>query len=464
MIWLLACVPVEKPGSSTDSPKDSPETSVECPNPDSIVVEGEAIPGQTLKLRLDNGSPAEWTVPVGTLGGDAGEATWALPLDLAENTAETLMIQAQPQLGEACPTAPLSASVTVDWPETSRAVILYNPGIEGSEEVARAYAEFRSVPEENLCAISAANLDVLTEAELPALVDAVMACVGPQIQYLVPVYGVPYKVEGRISDISGNGVYVTTSLDALLFLGPDAATQRGALYNPLYLPGNSVTAEYTSYQPYGQWLAEHRRHYYLVTRIDGADKDAALALIDRTRIAESGERSGTVYVDGRFGDTPPATDESGSYEAGEWNMWGTRRIFEADGRWPVVWDGNEAEFGTAPAPESCPDALFYAGWYSFYHYNDAFTWAPGAIGGHLDSCSACDIRSNGTWAGGALQRGITATFGAVNEPYVAGMPEYDQFFLYLLDGANFAEAAYESTNVAAWMMVWVGDPFYRPFP
>jgi hypothetical protein len=88
---------------------------------------------------------------------------------------------------------------------------------------------------------------------------------------------------------------------------------------------------------------------------------------------------------------------------------------------------------------------------------------PGAIGGHLDSCSACDLRG-GTWSAEALKRGITATFGAVNEPYVAGMPEYDQLFLYLTRGANFGEAAYESTQLSLWMMVFVGDPLYRPFP
>ena len=126
-------------------------------------------------------------------------------------------------------------------------------------------------------------------------------------------------------------------------------------------------------------------------------------------------------MDGNRGDTEPTTDAPGSYEAGEWNMWGTRRLFEDLQWYPVVWDGNAEEFGTAPAPESCPDALYYAGWYSYYNYNDAFEWAPGAIGGHLDSCSACDLRS-GTWSAEALTRGITATFGAVGEPYVAGMP------------------------------------------
>ena len=38
-----------------------------------------------------------------------------------------------------------------------------------------------------------------------------------------------------------------------------------------------------------------------------------------------------------------------------------------------------------------------------------------------------------------------------------------QFFLYLLQGASYGEAAYESTPAGAWMMVWVGDPLYRPY-
>ena len=37
----------------------------------------------------------------------------------------------------------------------------------------------------------------------------------------------------------------------------------------------------------------------------------------------------------------------------------------------------------APAPVTCPDALYYAGWYQYYHYNDAFTWTIGAIGGQV---------------------------------------------------------------------------------
>jgi uncharacterized protein (TIGR03790 family) len=288
------------------------------------------------------------------------------------------------------------------------------------------------------------------------------------VHYLVPVYGVPYKLSDRIHDISGSGTAVTVSLDAVMVYGRVARTWTSAVYNPMYQEGDSLAAVYSPYVPFGQLREESGDDYFLVARMDGADADAALDLVARAgeaqALADAGALAGTVYVDGRYGDTAPSSDEWGSYESGEWNMWGMRAAFEEDGRFPVVWDGNDAEFGTEPAPLSCPDALFYAGWYSYYHYNDAFTWAPGAIGGHLDSCSACTIREGGTWSAEALERGITATYGAVNEPYVAGMPEYDQLHRSLLEGASYGEAAYESTIIGAWMMVFVGDPLYRPFP
>ena len=215
---------------------------------------------------------------------------------------------------------------------------------------------------------------------------------------------------------------------------------------------------------------------YLVTGIDVVDQQhrglvdmlnqaaPVLAQSSGQALADAGALSGTVYVDAKSGATAPATDEFGSYDSGDWNMWGTAAVFDEAGLYPVVFDTEASEFGTDPSPSWCDDALYYAGWYSYYNYNDAFAWTVGAVGGHLDSCSACSLRDGLTWSSGALERGITATFGAVSEPYVAGMPEYDQLFLYLLQGADFAEAGYEATQLSRWMMVWVGDPLYRPYP
>ena len=438
------------------------------------------VPGTVLDVSADI-DPADrdfsltWSVSSGTLGDPTSpETTWTLDPTLARYRGEPAWIEAELVPGaDGCgePTTE-HADVTVDWPEGHRVVVLWNPEVKGSQDVAEAYAALRDVPESNLCAVSYGDSTTLAGADLAAFTEALGAClasVGEHVQVLAPVYGVPYKVSDRIRDLGGGGI-TTVSLDALLVYGTQAPLFDRTESNPIYQGGSSRAGDYDPYVPFStlqEQLLEDEGTLYLVTRLDGADVEEALAVVDRASLArdlaEAGSLEGIVYVDGNRGDTPPSSDVAGSYESGEWNMWGTRYVFEDAGIYDVVWDGNAEEFGTKPAPTSCPDALYYAGWYSYYHYNDAFTWAPGAIGGHLDSCSACSLRDHATWSSAALGRGITATFGAVGEPYVSGMPEYDQFFLYLLQGASYAEAAYESTRVSRWMMVWVGDPLYRPY-
>lgn len=455
---LLACVPTH---DSAPAPVDDSAAPCELGE---IAVTGDAVPGQVLTLTA--GAEATWTVSAGTLSAETGVSVqWTLPTDIAADIPEELSAEAT-----GCD-ATASVDIEADWPLAARTLVLYNPAIEGSEEVARYYAAFREIDDAALCGVEAADYTTLAGADWEAYVGAVTACadaVGPHVQYVVPVYGVPYKVDSRIEDIGGSGSIATVSLDALLFYGEGGVAYTSAQYNPVYRDGDSTTYTWDPYKPFGQLRKRFDEARWIVARIDGADAQAAMDLVDRTAAAEAlaakGALAGIVYVDGEYGDVEPdPAADFGSYEWGEWNMWGTREVFEQLGTYDVVWDGNAEEFGTDPAPLTCPDALYYAGWYEYYNYNDAFTWNTGAIGGHLDSCSACDLRS-GTWAAEALARGITATFGAVNEPYVAGMPEYDQLFLYLTQGATYGEAAYESTVLGAWMMVFVGDPLYRPYP
>ncbi len=400
---------------------------------------------------------------------DSGSVPGESPADSPLDTSESQ--PSESGLHETGDTAPPPDPIT----EAERVLLIYDPGFEGSLEVAQAYSEYRGVPDEQLCGVEATSSTTITSEEFTTWVGQVEDCIDAvehDLHYLLPVYGVPYRVSGHIDDIGGEGDTATVSLDALLFLGEVAAEIDNAIYNPAWREGDSSTGSYDAYVPWEDLLPTIEQDIgvpaWMVTRIDGASVDEALALVDRSMeaqaLADSGTLDGIVYVDGRYGDSEPSSDEFGSYESGEWNMWGTRTIFESLGRYDVVWDGNSEEFGTEPAPTECPDALYYTGWYSYNNYNDAFEWAPGAIGGHLDSCSACDIRGSTSWSANALQRGITATFGAVSEPYVAGMPEYDQFFLYLLQGASYGEAATQSTRIALWMMMWVGDPLYRPYP
>ncbi len=468
LLWLCLLVGCATATSEDTAPApvdtaDPVDTVPDCAVPTGITFTGELIPGQTVAFAIESaGDPGEitWSVSGASEPGSiAADGTWTIPAGIADRFSEDLTVSAT-----ACGTT-VTLDVDVDWPEAHRVIVVYNPAAEGSLEVAEAYATFRNVPAEQLCAIETTTSDTLAGADYPAFLDAVVACTTPHTFYVVPVWGVPYKVSDRVKDLAYDNV-VTVSLDALLFGGPQSVNLSKVDYNPAYIDGDSASGEYDPYKPWAKLVVKVGG--WIVTRIDGASSADAIALVDRTREAEEAVADGTldgiVYVDGNRGDTPPAdVVDFGSYEWGEWNMWGTRRVFEGVGAYDVVWDGNAEEFGTAPAPLTCPDALYYAGWYSFWNYNDCFDWTVGAIGAHLDSCSACDIRNPGTWSGSALLDGITATFGAVNEPYVAGMPEYDQFFYDLLQGANFGEAAYESTVVSYWMMVWVGDPLYRPY-
>jgi uncharacterized protein (TIGR03790 family) len=445
----------------------------ECPAPPSAIeVIGSVAPGATLGLRVDvgDGATVAWSADLGTIDPSGAEVEWVLPADSALHVAELAMATAVVSVA-GCPDVTLEGPIRIDRPLADRTVVITNPNAPGSTDVGDHYAAFRGIAEDHLCPVPASDPTVLPGADYEAWIDAVLGCVdalGEHIHYLVPVYGVPYKVSGRIGDLANPANIVTVSLDALAAYGEGSKAMTQTQFNVFYRPGNSMTGEYDPLVPFGELRAANAFDYFLVARIDGADADAAMALVDRTEaaeaLAEKGTLAGTVYVDGNRGVPHPTTDGFGSYESGEWNIIGVENVFVADDRYDVVADYNSEEFGTAPAPLTCPDALYYAGWYSFGHYNDAFSWNVGAIGGHLDSCSACDIRGATDWSAQALRKGITATFGAVNEPYVAGMPEYDQFFAYLLAGATYGEAAYESTRVGAWMMVWIGDPLYRPYP
>jgi uncharacterized protein (TIGR03790 family) len=57
---------------------------------------------------------------------------------------------------------------------------------------------------------------------------------------------------------------------------------------------------------------------------------------------------------------------------------------------------------------------------------------------------------------------VTATFGAVAEPYVEGYTRGDVFFDRFWSGKfTFAEAMFMATPTVRWMMSGIGDPLYR---
>jgi uncharacterized protein (TIGR03790 family) len=497
-LWLAACASKDDargPADSAtdDSAPDDSATDESCTLIGAISLSSTDVilPSAPVTASVESaGSGREYTVAWSASNGElaaatASTVTWMLGDSVAVHGPESLTIAAEAS-SDGCEPQTVEATLDADWPDNERTVVIYNPSVLGSMDVAIHYKAFRDIPDKGMCPIATTATSTLAATDFAPWIQHQQICLDQlagRARYVVPVFGVPFEVAGVVKDLVYE-TYVTTSLDAHMVFGDAAlalldAAEDYPTHNPAYLQGDSDTQTYAPYTPFADlWTAIAKDaafadagvapQYYMVGRIDGSSIDAALDLVDRTaaaeKLARSGALEGIVYVDGRYGDEPPDSDFTGSYEAAEWNMWGTRYLFEDLGWYDVVWDGNDEEFGTAPAPTECPDALYYAGWYSYDHYNGCFEWAPGAIGGHLDSASAGDVRSGTNWTHHALEAGITATFGAVEEPYVVGMPEYDQFFFFLTSGATFGEAAYESTLMAQWMMVWVGDPLYRPYP
>ncbi len=103
---------------------------------------------------------------------------------------------------------------------------------------------------------------------------------------------------------------------------------------------------------------------------------------------------------------------------------------------------------------------------------------PGAVGAQLTSFTALTIRTpanpdpamrelaNVRWAGNwvprMLEEGVTATWGATNEPYATFFAPGGNVFDHLWAGYNFGDSFYIAQNALRWVMVAVGDPLYSP--
>ncbi len=61
-----------------------------------------------------------------------------------------------------------------------------------------------------------------------------------------------------------------------------------------------------------------------------------------------------------------------------------------------------------------------------------------------------------------LEEGVTATWGAVDEPYANFYARGPNVFDHMWAGYNFGDSFYIAENALRWVMVAVGDPLYAP--
>jgi len=196
----------------------------------------------------------------------------------------------------------------------------------------------------------------------------------------------------------------------------------------------------------------------MVCRLDGPAPQIAKSLIDKALAAEKTGLKGTAYIDSGYA---IGKDKDSAYAKFDEYLIQTAGNLKHRKGIKVVENRTKDLFALG----ACPDTAIYCGWYSLQKYVDAFDFVDGAIGYHIASWEAIDIRDpNSTqWCPAMLKDGITATLGPVAEPYLNAFPKPNEFFNELFNGYCLVEAYYRTKPFNSWQMILIGDPLYRPF-
>jgi len=196
----------------------------------------------------------------------------------------------------------------------------------------------------------------------------------------------------------------------------------------------------------------------MVCRLDGPDEKIVKGLVDKAIAAEEMGLRGVAYIDSRG-----IEDDKKPYSPGHFDK--SLRDLAVFTRLRTEMVVKQERTEKLFTPGACPRTAIYCGWYSLKKYIDAFDFVDGAIGYHISSLEAVDLRdpNSSQWCPAMLADGITATLGAVAEPYLHSFPEPRAFFLELFNGHCLVEAYYGTKPFNSWQLVLIGDPLYRPF-
>ncbi len=196
----------------------------------------------------------------------------------------------------------------------------------------------------------------------------------------------------------------------------------------------------------------------MVSRLDGPDSKIVMRLIDKALTAEKNGLKGNACFDWRWGRSSDMRSEYGRYDS---SIRQAAELVKRRTGLKVLREKTSALF----APGDCPDTALYCGWYSLRKYVDAFDFVDGAVGFHIASFEAVDLRdgAGSQWCPAMLVDGITATLGSVAEPYLGAFPKPDEFFAELIRGRCLVEAWYRTKPYNSWQMLLIGDPLYAPF-
>lgn len=382
---------------------------------------------------------------------------------------------------------PLVLCVVLAWVARSahgalnpeQVVIVANADVRESRRLAMHYAEKRAIPKQNICLLSLPTNEVISrklyeDALRDPLSDFLRkrglvvlherdpkrirlhenrwSARDVKVRAIVLMYGVPVRIEDtrwllwrkvrdRSHAVSEKDTAAVESELALMLAAPYRIG--GYVPNPLFRRLDTAN--------------ESEPTILMVTRLDGPGPDIVQRLIDVSIAAEKSGLCGRGYFDAMG-------SRGGGYYMGDYWIREACNRFEREGI-ECVLDDQPRLFGEGYPME---DAAVYFGWYNQHVVGPMsrsdFRFAPGTLAAHIHSTSAMRLRTETEyWVGPLLARGACATWGAVSEPYLSGMPHLDILADRLCSGWTFGESIYAALPVLSWQVAVVGDPLYRPF-
>jgi uncharacterized protein (TIGR03790 family) len=358
-------------------------------------------------------------------------------------------------------------------------LVIANSRMSGSTDLAHYYMKKRNISGDRLLTVSVSTNEVISREEYDKAVlmpvrNAVKKLQGEsRIHCLVLFYGMPLKIDPSLSPQRQREMRpeIEQKDGGISKKGDDPPHKVERQKNEGAALDSEIALALVDSYPLDGWLENpyflgfqnkktllQKDDVLMVSRLDGPDQKTVFRIINDTLAAEKTGLQGKGYFDARW--PLPESKQLSGYALYDAAIHSAAK--RAESRMPVRLDEREELFG----PGECDNAALYCGWYSLGRYIDSFTWSKGAIGYHIASseCTTLKNTSSQVWCLKMLEKGVVATIGPVNEPYVQGFPLPDIFFGHLVEGyMSLGECYLISLPYLSWQMVLIGDPLYQPF-
>lgn len=363
----------------------------------------------------------------------------------------------------------LTGVAFAEKPLAPATIVIFNKDVPESVELAKFYAQQRSIARDHLVGLSVSRTEEISRDEYDTMIREPLRKIFNErgwwtvekgsepprvttstIRFVAIIKGMPLKIRPATDypgDKAGSppiGNRNDASVDSEIAALANFSRQiSGPLPNP-YFQSYKALAEVES------------SAVLLVCRLDAPQAAMVRRMITDAIETEKTGLWGRAYLD--------AAHNSGGLAQGDHWLGKIRDQLHKVGI-PLIFEDSSEIF-----PNSYPitDCALYLGWYagtvSGPFAQPDFQFKPGAIAVHIHSFSASTLHDeNANWAGPLLSKGAAATIGNVYEPYLQLTAHLELFADRLLHGFTFAESAYMSAPALSWMSVMVGDPLYRPY-